>query len=149
MRPPSPPCSSPPRRSSPRNRSEATPRSLATPAGGWTSEECSSSRPDRSDAFAGRGRSYCQNGMRRRTRGSAMTSTEKPEDHNQHAAVDGPGDIPGERPAALDRLNVLVGQWETEATFAAGFFGPGSPEVTGRGRTTFHWLDGRYFLTQH
>ena len=59
-----------------------------------------------------------------------------------------PGDIPEGRPGALDRLNVLVGRWDTEATFDAGFFGPGSPEVTGRGRVTFEWLEGRYFLTQ-
>jgi hypothetical protein len=77
-----------------------------------------------------------------------MTSTEKPQDHNQQMAADSPGDIPGERPVSLDRLNVLVGQWEVEATFKAGFFGPGSSGVTGRGRTTFQWLEGRFFLTQ-
>jgi len=77
-----------------------------------------------------------------------MTSTEKPQDHNQRVAADSPGDIPSERPVWLDRLNVLVGQWEVEATFKAGFFGPGSPEITGRGRTTFQWLEGRFFLTQ-
>jgi hypothetical protein len=27
-----------------------------------------------------------------------MTSTEKPQGHNQQVAVDSPGDIPGERP---------------------------------------------------
>jgi hypothetical protein len=78
-----------------------------------------------------------------------MTSTEKPQDHDQQVAADSPGDVPGERPVALDRLNVLVGQWEMEATFHAGFFGPDSPEITGRGRTTFQWLEGRFFLTQH
>ena len=78
-----------------------------------------------------------------------MTSTEKPHDHDQQVAADSPGDIPGERPVSLDDLNVLVGQWEMEATVNAGFFGPGSPEITGRGRTTFQWLDGRLFLTQH
>ena len=36
-----------------------------------------------------------------------------------------------------------------EATFEAGYFGPGSPAMTNRGgRTTFEWLDGRFFLTQ-
>ena len=36
-----------------------------------------------------------------------------------------------------------------EATFDEGFFGPASPAVTNRGgRTTFEWLDGRFFLTQ-
>jgi hypothetical protein len=59
-----------------------------------------------------------------------------------------PGDVPAERPAALNSLDVLVGEWETEASFAAGFFGPGSLPVTGRGRTTFHWLEGECFLIQ-
>ena len=35
-----------------------------------------------------------------------------------------------------------------EASFEAGFFGPGTPPITGRGRTTFEWLEGRFFLTQ-
>ena len=62
---------------------------------------------------------------------------------------DDPGDIPGERPAALDRLDILAGTWEMEARFEAGYFGPGSPAITGRGgRTTFTWLEGRFFLTQ-
>lgn len=78
-----------------------------------------------------------------------MRSTGKPHDPDRQVAADSPGDIPGERAASLDRLNVLVGQWETEATFEAGFFGPGSPGITGRGRTTFRWLEGRFFLAQH
>jgi hypothetical protein len=86
--------------------------------------------------------------MRRRTKGAAMTSAEKPQDHNQQAAADSPGDIPGERPVSLDRLDVLIGQWEIETTFKAGFLGPDSPETTNRGRTTFQWLEGRFFLTQ-
>jgi hypothetical protein len=54
-----------------------------------------------------------------------------------------------ERPAALDRLEALTGRWDMEATFEAGYFGPGTPAVTERGgRTTFEWLDGRFFLTQ-
>lgn len=53
-----------------------------------------------------------------------------------------------ERPADLDRLDVLIGTWETEATFDAGFFGPGTPEVKGLGRTTFEWLEGGAFLVQ-
>jgi hypothetical protein len=77
-----------------------------------------------------------------------MPSTEKPQDHDQQVVADSPGDIPDERPVSLERLNVLVGEWEVEATFKAGFFGPGSAEITGRGRTTFQWLDGRFFLTQ-
>jgi len=59
-----------------------------------------------------------------------------------------PGDIPAERPASLDRLNVLIGEFETEATFEAGFPGPGTPPVSGRGRITFEWLEGRFFLIQ-
>ena len=36
-----------------------------------------------------------------------------------------------------------------EASFEAGYFGPGSPSVTGRGgRTTFEWLEGKFFLAQ-
>jgi hypothetical protein len=77
-----------------------------------------------------------------------MTSTEKPQDHNQQMAADIPGDIPDERLVSLDRLNVLVGQWETEATFKAGFLGPGSPETTSRGRASIQWLEGRFFLIQ-
>jgi uncharacterized protein YndB with AHSA1/START domain len=60
-----------------------------------------------------------------------------------------PADVPAQRPAALDRLDALTGQWEMEATFDEGFFGPGSQAVTNRGgRTTFEWEDGRFFLTQ-
>jgi hypothetical protein len=60
-----------------------------------------------------------------------------------------PGDIPAERPASLGRLDALIGQWEMEATFEAGRFGPDSPILTGRGGlTTFEWLEGRFFLTQ-
>lgn len=77
-----------------------------------------------------------------------MTSTDKPQNPNQQVAADSPGDLPGERPVSLDRLNVLVGEWEVQATFKAGFFGPGNRETTGRGRATFQWLDGRFFLTQ-
>jgi hypothetical protein len=61
----------------------------------------------------------------------------------------GPGDVPAERPASLGRLDALTGQWEMEATFEAGYFGPGSPAFTGRGgQATFEWLEGRFFLTQ-
>jgi hypothetical protein len=77
-----------------------------------------------------------------------MTTSEMPHGHNQQAAPDAPADIPDERPVSLDRLNVLVGRWETKATFKAGFFGTGSPEITSRGRVTFNWLDGQFFLTQ-
>lgn len=64
------------------------------------------------------------------------------------ASGDKPSDVPEKRPGALDHLDVLVGRWETEATFDAGFFGPDSPETKGRGRTSFEWLDGRFFLVQ-
>jgi hypothetical protein len=65
------------------------------------------------------------------------------------SAPDSPGDIPGDRPSSLHRLDALIGEWEMEATFEAGYFGPGSPAITGRsGQTTFDWLDGRFFLTQ-
>jgi hypothetical protein len=35
-----------------------------------------------------------------------------------------PSDIPAERPAALSSVEALVGEWEMEASFEAGFFGP-------------------------
>jgi len=60
-----------------------------------------------------------------------------------------PTDVPPERPASLDGLDALVGTWEMEAVFEAGLFGPDSPEVRERGgRTTFEWLEGRFFLLQ-
>lgn len=69
-------------------------------------------------------------------------------DQDQDPAAGSPGDVPAGRPATLDRLDALTGEWQTEATFEAGFFGPGSPPVTGLGRTTFEWLPGRFFLIQ-
>jgi hypothetical protein len=34
-------------------------------------------------------------------------------------------------------------------TYEAGFFGPGSPAVSGRGgHTTFQWFEGEFFLIQ-
>jgi hypothetical protein len=64
-------------------------------------------------------------------------------------STDGPGDVPAVRPASLDRLDALVGQWQMEASFQAGYFGPDSPPVTDRGgTTTFEWLDGKFFLIQ-
>ncbi len=65
------------------------------------------------------------------------------------AHVGSPGDVPAGRPVPLDRLDVLIGQWEMEAMFGAGYFGPGTSAMTGRGgRTTFEWLEGRFFLIQ-
>jgi hypothetical protein len=77
-----------------------------------------------------------------------MADAREPDTRSEPSKAVSPGDVPAERPAALSRLDVLVGEWETEASFAAGFFGPGSPPVTGRGRTTFHWLEGEFFLIQ-
>jgi hypothetical protein len=51
--------------------------------------------------------------------------------------------------AALSRLDAQLGEWEMGVSFEAGYFGPGSPPVAGRGgRTTFEWLDGQFFLIQ-
>jgi len=78
-----------------------------------------------------------------------MIDTNEAQHPRQHGEADSPGDIPSERPSSLDRLDVLTGQWEMEASFEAGYFGPGTPSFTGRGgRTTFEWVDGRFFLTQ-
>ena len=77
--------------------------------------------------------------------------TTNPETHDQGpgAQPDSPGDIPAGRPASLDRLGTLIGRWDMEATFEAGYFGPDSPAFTSRGgQTTFDWLQGRFFLTQ-
>ena len=78
-----------------------------------------------------------------------MTGTSSPKNHAPGTRSDDPGDLPGQRPPALDRLDALIGTWEMEARFEAGYFGQGSPAITGRGgRTTFDWLEGRFFLTQ-
>lgn len=76
-------------------------------------------------------------------------STTNEQDQVPSAQQGGPADVPAERHSSLDRLDVLVGQWEMEGSFEAGFFGPGSPAMTSRGgTTTFQWLEGRFFLTQ-
>jgi hypothetical protein len=65
------------------------------------------------------------------------------------SADHGPSDIPAERPASLEHLDVLVGGWEMEAAFGAGYFGPGTQAMTARGgRTVFEWLAGGFFLLQ-
>ncbi|GAA4471554.1 hypothetical protein [Phytohabitans houttuyneae] len=64
------------------------------------------------------------------------------------ADTDTPPDVPDERPAWLDRLDALLGEWDTEAVFDAGFLGPDSAEMRAAGRTSFEWLDGRRFLIQ-
>jgi len=78
-----------------------------------------------------------------------MATASQPHDRPPSTHSDSPGDVPGGRAGSLDRLDVLTGEWDMEATFEAGYFGPGSPPATERGgRTTFVWLPGRYFLTQ-
>jgi hypothetical protein len=44
------------------------------------------------------------------------------------------------RHPALDHLDALVGEWETEATH------PAIPNTVIHGRSTFEWLDGGLFL---
>jgi hypothetical protein len=78
-----------------------------------------------------------------------MSGNRNPQDQAPADHQGSPGDIPDERPASLDRLDALAGQWDMEVTFAAGYFGPGSPAITSRdATTTFAWLEGRFFLTQ-
>lgn len=60
-----------------------------------------------------------------------------------------PSDTPDGRSPLLAPLDVLVGTWEMEARFDVGAFGPDSPAIVNRdGRTSFEWLDGRFFLVQ-
>lgn len=78
-----------------------------------------------------------------------MTNMNEPQDPRQPGTADSPGDLPAGRPSALPRLEALLGEWEMEVSFIAGYFGPGSPPIAGRGgRTTFEWLDGEFFLIQ-
>ena len=78
-----------------------------------------------------------------------MTGGSESPDREPAGHADSPGDIPAGRPVSLDRLEVLIGQWEMTASFEAGYFGPGSPAATsGGGRVTFEWLEGKFFLTQ-
>jgi hypothetical protein len=63
--------------------------------------------------------------------------------------VPGPGDVAAGRPPALSRLEALAGEWTMEASFEAGYSGPGSPPATdGSGHATFEWLEGKFFLIQ-
>ena len=66
-----------------------------------------------------------------------MTSNDQP-----GPASPAPDEVPAGRPASLDALEVLVGVWDTQLRF------PGDPPVSGQGRTTFEWLEGRFFLIQ-
>lgn len=80
-----------------------------------------------------------------------MTSHTEPQGRAARTGSPGqaPADIPAARPASLDRLDVLVGRWQMEASFGPGYAGPGTSAVTSRaGLTTFEWLPGKFFLTQ-
>ncbi len=59
-----------------------------------------------------------------------------------------PAGVPAGRPAVLAPLAALPGEWEMEACFDAGFLGPDAPAVSGRGQTSFEWVDGEFFLLQ-
>src|SRR6266568_1376801 len=80
-----------------------------------------------------------------------MSATSSPQDHTPGTRPDDPGDIPAERPAALDHRDVLTGTWEMEARFGAGYFGQGSPAITGRGQRHRDHRSGRGagHLSQH
>jgi hypothetical protein len=78
-----------------------------------------------------------------------MTETNKSRATAQPSTTGSPGDVPPERPSQLAALDALLGEWDVQASFAAGFFGPDSPATTlGGGRTSFEWLAGRHFLIQ-
>ena len=53
-----------------------------------------------------------------------------------------PGDVPPGPPAALEALDVLVGEWSYEGSHAM------IPNTVLRGRTAFEWLEGKRFLVQ-
>jgi len=78
-----------------------------------------------------------------------MTAISQPQHQSASSHSHSPGDVPAQRPGSLDRLDVLTGEWEMEAAFEAGYFGSGSPAMSSRGgRTTFEWLEGRFYLIQ-
>ena len=67
----------------------------------------------------------------------------------QPSTTASPGDVPPERPPQLAGLDALLGEWDVQASFAAGFFSQDSPPTTvGGGHTSFEWLAGRHFLFQ-
>jgi hypothetical protein len=74
-----------------------------------------------------------------------MTATNEPQDPRQPAGAGSPGDIPAGRPAALSRLDALLGEWEMEVSFEAGYFGPGSPPGRGPRRPDQVHVAGREF----
>jgi hypothetical protein len=58
----------------------------------------------------------------------------------QPSTTASPGDVPSERPRQLAGLDALLGEWDVQASFAAGFFSLDSPATTlGGGRTSFEW----------
>ena len=78
-----------------------------------------------------------------------MPNIGRSRDPNPSSTTGAPSDIPVERPAALARLEALLGEWDMEAEFGAGYFGPDSPSLAARGsRTTVEWLKGEFFLVQ-
>jgi hypothetical protein len=67
----------------------------------------------------------------------------------QPSTTASPGNVWRERPSQVAALDVLLGEWDVQASFAGGYFGPGSPATTvGGGRTSFEWLAGQHFLIQ-
>jgi hypothetical protein len=78
-----------------------------------------------------------------------MTETSKPPPTGQARATGGPGGVSTERSLVLAALDALLGEWEVQASFAAGYFGADNPAVTlGGGHTSFEWLAGQHFLIQ-
>jgi hypothetical protein len=73
-----------------------------------------------------------------------MADGDDPQEHAQQPGESSPspGDVPSARPGGISRLDVLVGVWDVAASF------PLDPPVTLRGRTTFEWLEGGFFLIQ-
>ena len=58
-------------------------------------------------------------------------------------------DVPQIPALQMDCFEALIGTWELEVSFEAGYFRPDSPAIKCRGaRTTFDWLEGRFFLMQ-
>jgi len=78
-----------------------------------------------------------------------MTETNKSPATAQPNTTGSPGDVPLERPSQLAALDALLGEWDVQASFAAGFLGPDSPATTvGGARTSFEWLAGQHFMIQ-
>ncbi|MDA8369522.1 MAG: hypothetical protein M0026_06595 [Nocardiopsaceae bacterium] len=68
-----------------------------------------------------------------------MTETDRPQTPGRpNGAAPEPSDVPEARPAELQGLDALVGEWEVEVPAPGGV----------GGRTAFEWLDGGFFLVQ-